>query len=717
MYKLPEIKLSAKIPALLIGAALITTAAVGIVGYLDGSKAVQATSTSKFVALNDARSIALATYLESIKQDLKTVATNPITIDAVRSFSNSWQGIAGDPTTVLQKSYIEDNPHPLGEKENLDSAADGTFYSSVHGKYHPWFRTFLRERGYYDIFLFDLDGNLVYSVFKEADFATNLNTGPWKDTDLGNVFRAALEGKSVDSVSFFDFKPYAPSADAPASFIGSPLFDSAGTKTGVLVFQMPIDRINHVMHVESGMGETGETILVGSDRLLRSDSRFHQGDSILKVKLDTEAVARALAGETGTVETLNEEGHPALSSFRPFEFEGTTWALIAQQDLSEVNASIVALRNKMIMWGAGIVLVMMILGLLAGRGVSRPITALVTTMRTLADGNTDIEVPGHGRRDEIGTMAESVEYFRQKLIENEKLEREQAEAEKRAAAEKAETMNRLAADFEGSVGNVITVVGSAAQQMKSSATSMTMITNDTSDRSTSVAAASEEASANVQTVATATEELSSSVQEISRQISQSADMANTAVEKANTTNQRVEQLAEAAQQIGDVVDLINDIAAQTNLLALNATIEASRAGEAGKGFAVVASEVKSLATQTAKATEEIGNQIHAIQAETREAVEAISEIGKAISDISETTTAISSAVEEQGAATQEIASNVQQAAAGTQDVSTNIAEVSRGTQEAGASAAEVMTSSEQIQKQSEELQSAVSDFLQRVRAA
>ena len=218
-------------------------------------------------------------------------------------------------------------------------------------------------------------------------------------------------------------------------------------------------------------------------------------------------------------------------------------------------------------------------------------------------------------------------------------------------------------------------------------------------------------------MATATEELSASVEEISRQVAQSAQMALAAVETANATNAKVEGLADASQKIGEVVNLINDIAAQTNLLALNATIEASRAGEAGKGFAVVASEVKSLATQTAKATEEIGAQIAAIQGETQEAVAAIQEIGKSITEISDTATAIASAVEEQGAATREIAENVQQASSGTQNVSSNIVEVSRGVQETGSSAQQVLLSAEQLGEQSDELQAAVSSFLDRVKAA
>lgn len=351
-----------------------------------------------------------------------------------------------------------------------------------------------------------------------------------------------------------------------------------------------------------------------------------------------------------------------------------------------------------------------------GGVISRPITRLTDAMRQIATGDTSVETEGSERKDEIGAMVAAVEVFRENAIERVRLEQEQSE--KRKAAEgRTNKVNALITQFDEHARQSLGSVTTAADQMKTSASSMTSSADEASQRSASVASAAEQATSNVQTVATAAEEMSASVSEISRQVSQSAEIAKQAVERARETNEKVEGLANAAEKIGDVVNLINDIASQTNLLALNATIEASRAGEAGKGFAVVASEVKSLASQTAKATDEIGTQIAAIQAETREAVESILEISKVIGDISNTSTAISSAVEEQGAATQEIAENVQQAAAGTEEVSKNIVLVSRGAQETGSASQQVLSAAEQLGSQSDELQASVSKFLEEVKAA
>ena len=349
-------------------------------------------------------------------------------------------------------------------------------------------------------------------------------------------------------------------------------------------------------------------------------------------------------------------------------------------------------------------------------GVSRPIGRMTDAMKKLAGHDLAVEIEGRGGKNEIGRMADAVQVFKDNMIEGDRLAAEQA-AEQEAKMRRAASVDAMTRAFEEKVGHMVSALSAAATEMEASAGSMTTVAERTNEQSVSVAAASEQTSANVQTVATATEELSSSIQEISRQVATSARVSEQAVKAAQETDATVQTLANGAQKVGDVVKLISDIASQTNLLALNATIEAARAGEAGKGFAVVASEVKGLAQQTAKATEEITQQISGIQEATRQAVEAIRGIGGTITEINEIASAIASAVEEQGAATQEIARNVHQAAQATEVVNSNIVNVRDAASETGAAATQVKGAAGELSQHSAQLKLEVDSFLAEVKAA
>ncbi len=350
-------------------------------------------------------------------------------------------------------------------------------------------------------------------------------------------------------------------------------------------------------------------------------------------------------------------------------------------------------------------------------GVLRPLKRITGAMLQLSKNDLSVEIAGRDNRNEIGDMARALDVFKANAIEMRRLEAEQKEMERRAADEKRRAMNELADGFERSVGGIVELVSSAATELQTTATAMTATAEETSRQATTVAAASEQASANVQMVAGAAEELTASVKEIGGQVTESAKVTEQAVTKIEHANVSVKGLTEAAQRIGKVIDLINDVASQTSLLALNATIEAARAGAAGKGFAVVASEVKALATQTAKATEEIGDQITTMQGATTDVVSMVDGIGHVISRIDEIAVTISSAVEEQEAATQEIARNIQQAAIGTQDVSVNITSVTQAAGDTGASALQVLNASRDLAQQGALLRGEVSKFLAVVRAA
>jgi methyl-accepting chemotaxis protein len=402
----------------------------------------------------------------------------------------------------------------------------------------------------------------------------------------------------------------------------------------------------------------------------------------------------------------------------------TDWKIGDVRGVLEIDSTIerqvadgTVLSRWIVAGAAGIGLTLFVILLLATRSVIRPLRAMAARMGKLAAKDFTVQSPGLGRRDEIGEMARAVEVFRTSGLEVERMRSEQAAQEIRAAQERKVTMHKLADEFEAVVGKIVGSVSSASTDLEATAGTLARTAETTQQLTGTVAEASGAASANVDSAATAADQMFASVNVISRHVQESSSIANQAVEQAKKTDERIVKLSDAANRIGDVVRLINDVAEQTNLLALNATIEAARAGEAGKGFAVVAHEVKALATQTAKATGDIGVQIAAMQTATKESVGAIKEIGNTVARISEIARTIAAAVEEQGTATQGIASNVREAARGTAELTTSIIDVNRGASDTGAASAQVFASAQSLSRESRRLNAEVDRFLTGVRSA
>ena len=397
----------------------------------------------------------------------------------------------------------------------------------------------------------------------------------------------------------------------------------------------------------------------------------------------------------------------------------TPWHLMigTAQYISAIDASF----WSMVRTASIVIVVLMLISIMIAwmitRSVVKPLTGLKERMASLSTGELASPVAGTERADEVGQMARTVAVFRDAMTETNRLREEQAAVEARQVQQRKADMNSLADQFEREVGEIITLVSTAASQLEGSAGTLSKTAETVQSVSKRAAGASSDASSSVHSVAAASEELASSVAEISRQVDASARIAGEAVDQAQKTDARISQLSQAAARIGDVVDLIKNIAEQTNLLALNATIEAARAGDAGRGFAVVAAEVKTLAEQTAKATGEISEQIGDIQSATQQSVVAIKEIGATIGRISEISSTIASAVEEQGAATQEISRNVQRAAEGTSQGTADIADVQRGVAETGAASSQVLLAAQSLSTESNRLKREVGKFMNTVRAA
>ncbi len=717
---LQNVKISKKLPIIMIALVLVNAAILlSISGYLTYKKQVHAAEESMTVVV-DGTVDKVDVYLSSITDDIATLPDNPAVLDALAAFRGGWSDLAqtGNPTDTLHKLYINDNPNPTGKKEELDFAPDGSSYSAAHAKYHPWFREFLRKRGYYDIFLFDASGNLVYTVFKELDFATNLVSGQWKDSDLGVMFREvkanAQQGKK--DIVFKDFKPYAPSANVPAGFIGAPIFQG-NNFVGVMAFQMPIERLNTLMQPDDSLPKETEMHLIGTDQLLRNNPHGTDLGVILKTKLETPDAALVFKGEEGFTTFEDELGYDVISVYRPYEFQGVKYGITMHYPMSFVTAPIKKSLETTLLVAFAAVAVIAFISLMFSRTLTTPITALQKVMAELAGGNKSVAVPGVNRGDEIGDMAKTVEVFKENAIQIDAMNASAEQQKRQAEADKKVAMFKLAGDFDNRVGGVIRSLTSAAESMTMTAQTMKNASDQTAQISSMVAAGATQADSNVQTVASAAEELAASSSEIARQIDSVAKKANLAANDAQATSASVQELVTLAESIGEVIGTIKDIADQTNLLALNATIEAARAGEAGKGFAVVADEVKKLASETSQKTEEIDQRVSRIQEAIRQSVTAMQKIIDNVAQIDAATTSVAGAVEEQNAATAEIGRNVTEASTGTQQVSSSIVQVQQNAAETGQSANMVLSAASDLKDQSELLQKEVTNFLSEIRAS
>jgi len=467
-----------------------------------------------------------------------------------------------------------------------------------------------------------------------------------------------------------------------------------------------VARLKFVQNALNAISSTDEKILQGLQEATALLEDYRQA---LTKLVESSRSVDELVAEMNESATVIGQGASAMKAD----------LLSDQQRLeSESDAAIGETERLILALAAGGFLLGGLLAVLLGRGISRPMIEMCKAMRELAGGNFDVVLPGLGRRDEVGEMASAVEEFKLQAIGKAERDAAAQDAQNKASSAARRTeLIRFADEFETAVGSIVSNVSASAVQLEQAAGTLTRTAETTQSLSSQVAGASEEASSNMQSVATATEGLSTSVDEIGRRVRDSNRIAEAAVLQAEQTDGRIGKLSRAAQEIGEVVKLITAIAEQTNLLALNATIEAARAGEAGRGFAVVAAEVKSLASQTAKATDEISSHISGMQGATQESVTAIKDIGGTIAQISTIASAIASAVEEQSEATQEIARNVQSVAKGTHQAAANIMQVNRGASETGVASGEVLNSAKTLSTESARLREELDRFMANIRAA
>ena len=687
----------------LLAVSLIPLAVMGIATYRAAAANLTDEAFAKMETVRTITAKAVERYFQRLHDELRVLAEDRMTIDACRQFSDAFQTVVADaklddksllrarreveshyegefatefrkrsdaePVTkplaeslddnasYLQYLYICRNEHPLGSKHLLDTADDGSTYSKVHATFHPIFRSLRDKYGLADMFLIDAaTGDIVYTVFKEPDFGASLRSGPLAGSNFASAFLQVASSGRRDSVAYGHFSRYLPSCMEPASFIAAPLYDGRQL-IGVVAFQIPIDKANEIISETTGMGETGETYAIGPDRMFRSNSRFAKqlgvSSTIIdpKFKVDTAAVRSALdEGRSGTAMGRDYRDQPVLTSWTP--------VLIHRDDLSARDTVRWALISE-----------------IDQAEVLAPIHRLRTFALTIFGLTT------------AGVLVVSAAIAR-------RLTRE---------------ANRQAALVSGIMDNTH-ALASSSEELTSVSQQMSAAAEQTTAQANLVSAAAEQVSGNARTVSGSIENLVSSIHEIAKSAQNAAVVARQAVDMAGSASTTMDALGRSSAEIGKVVKVITSIAEQTNLLALNATIEAARAGEAGRGFAVVANEVKELARETARATEDIGAKIEAMQGDTARAVSGIGEIRSVIESIDALQTRIATAVEEQSVTTSEISRNISEATTGSTEIAENIVQVAQAAQSTAEGASNTQISSQELARMAQGLQRLVEEY-------